>query len=87
MAKIRKTSPYGKRKAKALPPIPDKIYPEYITNFIQEVFSIQEVLAFKYTKGYFVKLKTLFNAQFIKAMYVGKINLFFKQKNSFLKIL
>ena len=47
-------------------------------NFIQEVFSIQEVLAFKYTKGYFVKLKTLFNAQFMKAMYVGKINLFFK---------
>jgi hypothetical protein len=39
MAKIRKTSPYGKRKIKALPPIPDKVYPEYITNFTQEVFT------------------------------------------------
>lgn len=39
MAKIRKTSKYGKRKTKPLPPIVKPVYPEYIQNFINKVES------------------------------------------------
>jgi succinate dehydrogenase/fumarate reductase-like Fe-S protein len=39
MAKIRKTSKYGKRKIKPLPPVVKPVYPEYIQNFIDKVES------------------------------------------------
>jgi len=39
MAKIRKTSKYGKRKIKPLPPVVKPVYPEYIQNFINKVES------------------------------------------------
>jgi hypothetical protein len=39
MAKIRKTSKYGKRKPKLLPPVVKPVYPEYIQNFIAKVES------------------------------------------------
>ena len=39
MAKIRKTSKYGKRKSKPLPPVAKPVYPEYIQNFINKVES------------------------------------------------
>ena len=37
MAKIRKTSKYGKRKIKPLPPVVKPVYPEYIQTFIDKV--------------------------------------------------
>ena len=47
MAKTRKTSKYGKRKVKPLPPVVKPVYPEYIQNFINKVES---------TTAYIVKI-------------------------------
>jgi hypothetical protein len=37
MAKLRKTAPAKKRKSPLIPPIPRKIYPEFIESFIKEI--------------------------------------------------